>query len=299
VGAPRAQPTLDSQRPINEPGAIFRCSLENAICNPYVMDFQGNVVTPDTWTMNSESKDFQWLGGSMDGGTRDTDMLLVCAPRFYASKGNEGHLHGICYWINNTTNSTPASVTRISPFRLESNQMYPNRTGRYYYFMGEQGLSAHVADDNSQFLIGAPGVYNWKGAVNLYKNNEDNILRKLSLDENSYLGYAVSSGYFDSNDPTTLYYVATAPKDQINSAVAYIFDDQRFIYPKQTLRGEQFGEYFGYSVLAEDLNGDGLTDVIISAPLNDMGNSCDNGVIYVFINKGSVSNKFEKRKPNF
>jgi len=109
----------------------------------------------------------------------------------------------------------------------------------------------------------------------------------------------VSSGYFDSNDPTTLYYVATAPKDQINSAVVYIFDDQRFIYPKQTLRGKQFGEYFGYSVLAEDLNGDGLTDVIISAPLNDMGNSCDNGVIYVFINKGSVSNKFEKRKPNF
>ncbi|XP_016952949.1 integrin alpha-PS3-like [Drosophila biarmipes] len=288
VGAPRAQPTLKSQRSINEPGAIYRCSLENAICNPYVVDSQGNVGTPSNGaTMNSEGKDFQWLGGSMDGGTRDTDLLLVCAPRFYAFKNEEGHLHGICYWVNNTTNGSPENVTRVSPFRSESNQMYPNRAGRYYFFMGELGLSAHVADDNSQFLIGAPGVYNWKGAVHLHKNNEDSLIRKTSLDENSYLGYAVSSGYFDSDSPNTLYYVATAPKEHMHSAVAYIFEDQRYIYPSQTLSGDQFGEYFGYSVLAEDLNGDGLTDVIISAPLNDLGNSCDNGVIYVFINKGS------------
>ncbi|XP_070068195.1 integrin alpha-PS3-like, partial [Drosophila takahashii] len=161
-----------------------------------------------------------------------------------------------------------------------------------FYYMGEMGLSAHVADDNSDFLIGAPGIYNWKGAVNLYRNNVDEIIRKKTLNENSYLGYAVSSGYFDSNNLSTLYYVATAPRDSFNSSIAYIFDDHESLNQKQNLSGQQFGEYFGYSVLAEDLNGDGLTDVIISAPLYDVGNSCDNGVIYVFINKGSF--KFDR-----
>ncbi|KAH8348114.1 hypothetical protein KR084_004242, partial [Drosophila pseudotakahashii] len=297
VGAPRAQSTLNSQSTIEEPGAIYRCSLKNARCSTYVLDFKGNVNTTNNIPiMKSQFKDFQWLGGSMDGGTRDTDKLLVCAPRLFAKQTDKGHMHGTCYWVNDTTTPNPENVKHISSsLRIESLQMHPIHKSRFYYFMGQMGLSAHVADDNSDFLIGAPGIYNWKGAVNLYRNNVEQIIRMQSLNENSYLGYAVSSGFFDSNNLSTLYYVATAPRDNTNSSIAYIFDDHKFLNQKQNLSGQQFGEYFGYSVLAEDLNGDGLTDVIISAPLYDVGNSCDNGAIYVFINKGSVSNEIENR----
>ncbi|XP_037715995.1 integrin alpha-PS3 isoform X2 [Drosophila subpulchrella] len=325
VGAPRAQSTLESQRSINETGAIYRCSLTDGVCSPYVLDPRGNVDAPfNEYTFDSERKDFQWLGGAMDGGTRDTDKLLVCAPRFYAPGPRDYFMHGVCYWINSTVASTPEHVTRISPLRLKTEQVKEeNGVSSYYYIMGELGLSAHVADDNSKFLIGAPGINTWKGSVILYRQVDpvDNptasrrdtsrALRRTIRDvdtseytpehyapeiphpmnwgqeDDSYFGYAVGSGYFDSSNPKTLLYVATAPQANKQSGEAYIFDVRgKSIHKYHVFRGEQFGEYFGYSVLAEDLNGDGKTDVIISAPQHALEDSHDNGAIYVFINKG-------------
>ncbi|KAH8291423.1 hypothetical protein KR054_011554 [Drosophila jambulina] len=331
VGAPRAQSTLESQRTINETGAIYRCSLLNGQCNPYILDQTGNVDAPrNEYTMDSERKDFQWLGGSMDGGTRDTDKLLVCAPRFYTPSGNDYHLHGVCYWVQNTLGSTPGHVTRISPLRLKSEQVVEvDGTNAFYYIYSELGLSAHVSDDNSKFLIGAPGIFTWKGSVILYRqvDNIDNPsasrrdtssalrrsrrVREVDTNEytpehyapeiprpnggdDEYFGYAVSSGYFDSANLSTLLYVATAPQANKQSGEAYIFDIQgKKIKKHHVFQGEQFGEYFGYSVLAEDLNGDGKTDVIVSAPQYALEDSHDNGAIYVFINKGFFN--FERK----
>ncbi|XP_017069438.1 integrin alpha-PS3 isoform X2 [Drosophila eugracilis] len=327
VGAPRAQSTLESQRTINETGAIYRCSLTSGTCSPYVLDPKGNYNAPyNDYTFDSERKDFQWLGGSMDGGTRDTDKLLVCAPRFYAPSQKDYHLHGVCYWVQNTLASTPEHVTRISPLRLKQQQVIEedhNNVASFFYIMGEMGLSAHVADDNSKFLIGAPGINTWKGSVVLYRQvdpvdnptasrrDTDRALRRVIRDadtneyspehyapeipapmnwgqeDDSYFGYAVSSGYFDSSNPTKLLYVATAPQANKQSGEAYIFDVRgKSIHKYHVFRGDQFGEYFGYSVLAEDLNGDGKTDVIISAPQHALEDFYDNGAIYVFINKG-------------
>ncbi|XP_037713637.1 integrin alpha-PS4-like [Drosophila subpulchrella] len=108
-------------------------------------------------------------------------------------------------------------------------------------------------------------------------------------EEGSYFGYAVSSGYFYSSSSANLLYVATAPHANNKSGEAYIFDyrdEGRTIHKHRVFQGEQFGEYFGYSVLAEDLNGEGRTDLIISAPQYALEGSFDNGAIYMFINKG-------------
>ncbi|KAH8253011.1 hypothetical protein KR032_003177 [Drosophila birchii] len=328
VGAPRAQSTLESQRNINETGVIYRCSLLNGQCNPYILDDKGNIDAGyNEYTLDSERKDFQWLGGSMDGGTRDTDKLLVCAPRFYAPSSKDYHLHGVCYWVQDTLGSTPRHVTRISPLRLKQSQVLEGTDlNSFYYIYSEMGLSAHVSDDNSKFLIGAPGIFTWKGSVVLYRQ-VDNIddptasrrdtssalrrsrrireadsndytpehyapeIPKPNGGDDEYFGYAVSSGYFDSANLSTLLYVATAPQANKQSGEAYIFDIQaKKIKKHHVFQGEQFGEYFGYSVLAEDLNGDGKTDVIVSAPQYALEDSHDNGAIYVFINKGFVSN---------
>ncbi|SPP75911.1 integrin alpha-PS3 isoform X2 [Drosophila guanche] len=327
VGAPRAQSSLESQRQINETGAIYRCSLTTGACNPYVLDPNGNRDAPySEYTFDSERKDFQWLGGSMDGGTSDEDKLLVCAPRFYAPSAKDYHMHGVCYWVQNTLASSPQHVNRISPLRLKSDQVVQADSGNeinFYYILGELGLSAHVSDDNSKFLIGAPGIYTWKGSVILYgrvdpsenpsvsrrdtssalrrKTREsdsseytpDNFVPEIPKPQNwgqqddSYFGYAVASGYFDSSNLTNLLYVATAPQANRQSGEAYIFDVLgKTIKKFHVFRGEQFGEYFGYSVLAEDLNGDGRTDVVISAPQHSQEDSHDNGAIYIFINKG-------------
>lgn len=331
VGAPRAQSTLEAQREVNETGAIYKCSFSAGTCNPYVFDRLGNEEKVNEYTFDSQMKDYQWLGASMDGGTRDTDKLIVCAPRFIAPSPRDYHLHGVCYWVHDTVADQPQNVTRISPLRLKTEQTKTENNLRYYnYILAEQGFSVHASDDNEQFLIGAPGIFTWRGSVIRYRKvtivddptaSRRDLSRQLSrkpraggdyIDntpeityetsvpdpgrwnqpDDSYFGYSVGSGHFDSTDLRRLLYVATAPQANEQSGEAYIFDVRgQSIDNYHVFRGEQFGEYFGYAVLAEDLNGDNLTDIIISAPQYTFEeDSHDNGAIYVFLNKGRVSN---------
>lgn len=78
VGAPRAQSSLEMQRKINETGAIYKCSFQSSTCEPYVFDNLGNINNErDDYTFNSEKKDHQWLGASMDGNSFDSERFVV------------------------------------------------------------------------------------------------------------------------------------------------------------------------------------------------------------------------------
>uniref|UniRef100_W8BH52 Integrin alpha-PS3 n=1 Tax=Ceratitis capitata TaxID=7213 RepID=W8BH52_CERCA len=328
VGAPRAQSTLPAQRNVNETGAIYRCSLSTtSTCNVYVIDDKGNrtIEQPDSYTYDNEARNNQWLGGAMDGGTKDTDKLLICAPRFLAPTANDYLMNGICYWVNDTLNETPVNVQKISPLRLRSLQLKNVGTTRtFYYMLAEEGLSAHVTDNNKEFIIGAPGINNWKGStIHCRKRFEEDptlsrrdtnaypkirktrdleffesypLVNKDQMND-SYFGYAVGSGYFDSNDKNQLMYVASAPQANLQSGEAYLYryaeDSTLQLKRYYVFRGEQFGEYFGYSLVTEDLNGDGLTDVVISAPQHSVTGFFDEGAIYVFLNKGNFN--FERK----
>ncbi|XP_011178712.1 integrin alpha-PS3 isoform X2 [Zeugodacus cucurbitae] len=328
VGAPRAQSTLPAQRNVNEPGAIYRCSLSpSSTCTPYVIDDKGNrtIESFDSYTYDNEARDNQWLGGSMDGGTKDSDKLLICAPRFVAPTPNEYLMNGVCYWVADTLDDNPKNVQRISPLRLQSLQLQTINGHRFFYYMlAQEGLSAHVTDNNEEFVIGAPGIDTWRGTTihcrkkfeedpTLSRRDTSQQLRKrvtrglqftgqyiVKTDEipvDSYFGYAVGSGYFDSNNKNQLLYVASAPQANQQSGEAYLYkyseDSLLKLKILYIFRGEKFGEYFGYSLVTEDLNGDGLTDVVISAPQHTAAGYFDDGAIYVFLNKGNFN--FERK----
>lgn len=77
-------------------------------------------------------------------------------------------------------------------------------------------MSTHITEDNEHILIGAPGVSGFKGSVILYNTNSqvsqvpNPNLWKQSND--SYFGYAVSSGYFEGSHKKRILYVASAPQ---------------------------------------------------------------------------------------
>ena len=81
---------------------------------------------------------------------------------------------------------------------------------------GEGGISVHVTDNNEEVLIGAPGVMNWKGTVIRYRQLQDIAdVPNPDLwyqDEDSYFGYAVTSGQFFGPDSKKILYVASAPR---------------------------------------------------------------------------------------
>ncbi|XP_055379862.1 integrin alpha-PS3-like, partial [Condylostylus longicornis] len=326
IGAPRAQSHLESQRNVNETGSIYKCSLVNGLCNPYIFDKYGNQFFENNdYTWNNEKKDNQWLGGSMDGGSKDSDLLVVCAPRFRADAIHEYLMHGICYWTPNTFDEQPTVINKISPLRLKSGQVLDfNNYRSFYYIFGESGLSVHWTGVNDEIIIGAPGIHTWKGSVIRHRLKEEDDFgspqkrdifglenrhrRRLTYDSevpnpqtwgqpnDSYFGYSVTSAVFEGNSSTRLLYVAGAPQARSQAGEVYIFDIIEIkmgrsytIDKKQTFHGNQFGEYFGAHVLAEDITGDGWTDLIVSAPLYAIGMNYEMGAVYIYINQGNFN----------
>ncbi|XP_049542746.1 integrin alpha-PS3-like [Anopheles darlingi] len=111
---------------------------------------------------------------------------------------------------------------------------------------------------------------------------------------NSYFGYAVSSGQFVKNE--SVLYVASAPRAEHGLGLVLIFDyveqkglNETVLQKRRLFAGHQLGEYFGYALLTEDFNNDGLADLAIAAPMHSRTKDFDNGVVYVYQNKGGLS----------
>lgn len=319
---------------MNETGAVYKCTLngpEANACSPFVFDQWGNMAGDDNqYVYTNEKKDEQWLGSTMDGSATDDSKFVVCAPRLMSSVTNHYLMHGICYWTSNTNHSRPANVQKISPLRLKDKQQNLIHGERYFYYMfGEQGMSVHITEDNEEILIGAPGIYTWKGSVIRHRAKQSVDLGGLSRrdqsgasslrthetdqeaveygsdvpnpllwdqDDNSYFGFAVSSGYFDGPGKTKLLYVASAPQANVQQGEVYVFDIvDHFAYNEKTIKtyytfaGIQFGEYFGYALVTDDFDNDGFTDIAISAPFHSRTGLYENGAVYIYRNGGSPS----------
>lgn len=120
------------------------------------------------------------------------------------------------------------------------------------------------------------------------------------IPHNYYMGYAVTSAQFNKPKYNTTYYVASAPRHKsevLNNMLGkiFIFDIVKrkasisIFEDKLSLYGSQTGEYYGYSLLVEDFNNDGLPDLVVSAPLHSNDTYHESGAVYIYMNKGNVS----------
>lgn len=107
------------------------------------------------------------------------------------------------------------------------------------------------------------------------------------------MGYAVTSAQFNKPSDNRTYYVASAPRSKKHKDIVgeiFIFDiKKKKFQAMKKLNGSQTGEYFGYSLLVEDFNNDGLPDLAVSAPLHSIDTYHENGAVYIYLNKGNVS----------
>ena len=124
------------------------------------------------------------------------------------------------------------------------------------------------------------------------------------LSDDSYFGYAVSSGKFLGPESDSLLYVASAPQSNGQTGEVFIFDIEDYRVEKKIkvfnkFTGSQFGEYFGYTLVSEDFNADGFPDLIVTAPLYSKNGLHENGAAYVYINKGNVRFFHNARDGNY
>ncbi|XP_010018489.1 PREDICTED: integrin alpha-11, partial [Nestor notabilis] len=138
-------------------------------------------------------------------------------------------------------------------------------------------------------LLGAVGAYDWNGAV-LKETSSGKVipLRESYLQEfpeelknhGAYLGYTVSSVISTKHERI---YVAGAPRfNHTGKVILFSMHNNRNLTIHQALKGEQIGSYYGSEINSLDVNGDGITDVLLVGAPMYFSEGRERGKVYIY-----------------
>uniref|UniRef100_A0A671XYJ2 Integrin subunit alpha 4 n=1 Tax=Sparus aurata TaxID=8175 RepID=A0A671XYJ2_SPAAU len=273
VGAPVANSS--SIPSVRSPGAVFRCEIT---AEHHVLSC-GKTCEADS--------NHQWLGVSLSRQPGDNGgHILACAHRwknvFYSKKDSQNHKlpNGVCYrYGNDLTHAQP-----IIPCYRDHQRKFGEDYGSC-----QAGISNFLTED--LIIMGAPGTSYWTGSVLVFNTSSGGM--SVYLDDEtgavsfgSYLGYSVGAGHFQS--PASMEVVGGAPQYNQKGKVFIFTVDKSMLQVVSEVSGKELGSYFGSSVCAVDLNADGLSDLLVGAPMAT-GIAREEGRVHVYINQGQVT----------
>ncbi|XP_077173939.1 integrin alpha-11 [Paroedura picta] len=156
--------------------------------------------------------------------------------------------------------------------------------------MSQTGFSSHIVEDG--ILLGAVGAYDWNGAV-LKETSSGKVVphRESYLQEfpeelknhGAYLGYTVTSVVSTSRGRI---YVAGAPRfNHTGKVIIFTMHTDRNLSIHQSLKGEQIGAYFGSEISPADVDGDGVTDVLLVGAPMYFSEGRERGKVYLYVLK--------------
>ncbi|XP_068598923.1 integrin alpha-5 [Brachionichthys hirsutus] len=304
IGAPKAS---TSQANITEGGSVFYCpwSLGQSDCHVIEFDTKGDrAAFLNETEQQVEFKSNQWFGATV---RCHGDTILACAP-LYSWRTEKDTPHsdptGTCYLsAHNFT-----KFVEYAPCRTEIS----DAVGQGYC---QGGFSADFTTDG-KVVLGGPGSYFWQGQVisaakediiNAYypgyfmQSVENEIQTKqeqaVAKHDNDYQGYSVAAGEFSGDQVED--FVAGVPKGPMLLGSVSVLNGTD-LKTMITYTGEQIGSYFGYAVATTDINSDGMTDLLVGAPMfmirSPDGRLEEMGRVYVYLQSDPL--KLEPRLPH-
>ncbi|TRY79018.1 hypothetical protein DNTS_022223, partial [Danionella cerebrum] len=227
-----------------------------------------------------EFKSHQWFGAT------------ACAP-LYSWRTMEDTPHadstGSCFMsVKNFT-----KFVEYAPCRTE----FRGRKGQGYC---QGGFSADFTQ-NGKVVLGGPGSYFWQGQLitafkqeivkayypGFFLTSVDGQIqtkqkKEITFDD-TYMGYSVTVGEFSGDDDED--FVTGVPRGvRLHGQVSILNGSLNVL---KTFTGEQMGSYYGYSVSASDINNDGMTDLLVGAPMfmvrDSDGRLEELGRVYVYL----------------
>uniref|UniRef100_A0A3B4YHB7 Integrin subunit alpha 4 n=1 Tax=Seriola lalandi dorsalis TaxID=1841481 RepID=A0A3B4YHB7_SERLL len=279
VGAPVENST--SNPSIQSPGAVYRCNItaESRHCHRMSAGvfFCGK-------TCEAES-DHQWLGVSLSRQPGDKGGH-ACAHRwknvYYSKKDSQNHKlpNGVCYRYGSDLSHGRPMIPCYRDHQRKFGEDYGSC---------QAGISNFLTED--LIIMGAPGTSYWMGSVLVFNTSSGGMSVYLdddtgSVSFGSYLGYSVGAGHFLS--PTTVEVVGGAPQYNQRGKVFIFTVVENMLRVISEVSGKELGAYFGSSVCVVDLNADGLSDLLVGAPMAT-GVTREEGRVHVYINQGQAN----------
>lgn len=310
VGAPKARNIYNTTI---YSGLVYTCPLGNLdvktiTCRP--LGTNDTTIADTVFRISTQRSDFfkndMWFGATI--AYVPNMKILMCAPR-WTTPYKDTHLlaNGACYLLSKRRGVPLYPLAEMSRQAILT-QGDRKEYGEYgthlnFYAYGQAGFSVNVA--KTSILIGAPGLLQWTGGLATYKYSNAseylslqptiNPFYTLDVGPDDYLGYSVGSGEFEKSG-TTLH-VAGAPRSKSGYGQVIIYKPSfRETDPldiKAKVRGPQLGSYFGASLCCTDINGDGVTDLLVGAPMfvkTDGGLHYDQGAVFVYLTERKGDN---------
>ncbi|KAE8597211.1 hypothetical protein XENTR_v10016385 [Xenopus tropicalis] len=281
VGAPKADSRYSSS--IKTPGAVFKCRVHsnpNKSCTELDLGRGNSRGTRCGKTCKGDRED-EWMGVTLARQPKANGSVLACAHRwkniYYESE--DILPYGYCVIIPPNLH---ANGNNLMPCYEEYKKKYGEEHGSC-----QAGIAGSFMEE--LVVMGAPGSYYWTGTVkvlNLTDNKYFKLRDQVATEKRyTYLGYAVTAGHF--SQPTTMDVVAGAPQDSRIGKVFIFRTDKRSVSLVKIFQasGKKVGSYFGSSLCAVDLNSDGLSDLLVGAPM--FSEVRDEGQVTVYINRGN------------
>ncbi|GAB1294793.1 Integrin alpha-9 [Apodemus speciosus] len=280
VGAPKADSKYSTS--VKSPGAVFKCRIHtnpDRRCTELDMARERTRGAPCGKTCRGD-RDDEWMGVSLARQPRADGHVLACAHRWKNIYYEADHIlpHGFCYLI-------PSNLQAKGKVLIPCYEEYKKKYGEEHGSC-QAGIAGFFTEE--LVVMGAPGSFYWAGTLKVL-NITDNTYFKLNDEvimnrRYTYLGYAVTAGHF--SHPSITDVVGGAPQDEGIGKV-YIFRADRrsgTLIKIFQASGKKMGSYFGSSLCAVDLNMDGLSDLLVGAPM--FSEIRDEGQVTVYLNQG-------------
>uniref|UniRef100_A0A6I8RN54 Integrin subunit alpha 4 n=1 Tax=Xenopus tropicalis TaxID=8364 RepID=A0A6I8RN54_XENTR len=277
VGAPQSSWTTKN---VTNPGAILKCRIEqnpNGSCD--VLEL-GNLNGAKCGKTCKEEQDNQWLGVSLSRQSTKDGQILACGHRWkniHFMLSDHKLPYGVCYGI--PANFRTELSKRICPCYKDHVRKFGDSYGSC-----QAGISTFYVED--VIVMGAPGSFYWTGSIFVYNTTENTIKSYVDLNNavkfGSYLGYSVGAGHFRT--PNSYEVIGGAPQqEQTGKAYIFTYEEKQLVILFEA-GGKKLGSYFGAAVCAVDLNGDGLSDLLVGAPMQSTIR--EEGRVFVYMNTG-------------
>uniref|UniRef100_A0A8C6MJH4 Integrin alpha-L-like n=1 Tax=Nothobranchius furzeri TaxID=105023 RepID=A0A8C6MJH4_NOTFU len=143
--------------------------------------------------------------------------------------------------------------------------------------MSQSGFS--TAFYKNTLILGSVGSNSWRGSLHEHQEQDKEQISDSEMKKDSYMGYSLSVG---EKSGVPLYFAGAPRFDHMGQVVVFRKDDKKWS-TAQRIQEDQVGNSLSLLLCEENqklyLNGDGLRDVAVGAPLEDE----NRGAVYIFL----------------